>query len=99
MSNGPEPPDSLPKYFSEGTLEQNDETLRELQSWIDELLEYRDRPLEEDVVVDSGEQLRQLRPLRELISLHYVRANERCRCDTACHPSTSSSLEENSVIL
>ena len=57
MSNGPAPPDVLPKYLSKGIPKQNDETLREIQSWIDELLEYRNRPLEEDEVVDSGEQI------------------------------------------
>ncbi len=57
MSDGPAPPDSLPKYLSEGLPKQNSETLREVQNWIDELLEYHDRPLEEDEVVDHGEQV------------------------------------------
>ena len=57
MNNGSEPPDSLPKYLSKGIPKQNDETLREIQSWIDELLEYRNHPLEEDEVVDSGEKI------------------------------------------
>ena len=57
MNNGPEPPDSLPNYLSKGLPKQNDETLREVQNWIDELLEYRGRPLDEDEVVDTDEQI------------------------------------------
>jgi hypothetical protein len=37
----PSPPDSLPKYIADGIPKQDTETLRNLQTWIDELLEYR----------------------------------------------------------
>jgi hypothetical protein len=44
----PDPPTSLPQYLSEGVPKQDDQTLRDLQTWIDELLEYRhDIPAEE----------------------------------------------------
>lgn len=57
MSDESEPPDSLPKYLSKGIPKQNDEMLREIQSWIDELLEYRNRPLEVEEVLDSSEKI------------------------------------------
>ena len=37
----PDAPSSLPQYLSEGVPKQDDQALRELQTWIDELLEYR----------------------------------------------------------
>ena len=58
MSKEPTSPDSLPKYLAEGLPKQSSETLRDVQDWIDELLEYRDRPLEEDEVVDTGGQVK-----------------------------------------
>jgi hypothetical protein len=41
MGDPPLPPESLPNYISEGVPKQDDTTLDELQSWIDELIEYR----------------------------------------------------------
>ncbi len=60
MKTPPDPPDSLPKYLSEGLPKQNDETLREVQQWLDELLEYRDRPLEEKELANSDERVEDL---------------------------------------
>ena len=57
MSEMPDPPDTLPKYLSEGLPKQDSETLHEVQDWIDELSKYHDRPLEENEVVDSGERV------------------------------------------
>lgn len=53
----PETPDSLPKYLNERLPEQNSKMLREVQQWIDELFEYRDRPLDEKELVNSDEQV------------------------------------------
>lgn len=41
MATQPVPPSGLPKYLTEGIPKQDDETLRALQAWIDELLTYR----------------------------------------------------------
>jgi len=46
----PQPPESLPKYLSEGVPKQDDSTLRDLQAWIDKLIEYR-----ADISVDEIE--------------------------------------------
>lgn len=54
----PSPPDSIPKYIAEGVPKQDNQGLRELQSWIDELLEYRSREIDEqEIEADSGEQI------------------------------------------
>jgi len=46
----PKSPEDLPNYISEGIPKQDDKTLRELQVWIDELIEYR-----ADISVDEIE--------------------------------------------
>ena len=57
MPEKPVPPESLPKYLSEGIPKQDSETLREAQQWINEVIEYRKRPLDEGEIVDTGEQV------------------------------------------
>ena len=57
MDNRPKSPESLPKYLVEGVPKQDDSTLRELQGWIDELIEYRaDIPVDE-IKIDEEERL------------------------------------------
>jgi hypothetical protein len=51
----PKPPDSLPKYMTEGVPKQDDSTLRELQEWIDELIEHR-RDISADEIEVSEEE-------------------------------------------
>jgi len=51
----PQPPASLPKYIAEGVPKQDDTTLRELQSWIDELIEYRNDISPEEIEVGDEE--------------------------------------------
>lgn len=46
----PKSPEGLPNYISEGIPKQDDKTLRELQVWIDKLIEYR-----ADISVDEIE--------------------------------------------
>lgn len=48
MDNHSMAPDSLPNYLADGVPKQDDQTLYDLQDWIDTLLEYRDRPINED---------------------------------------------------
>lgn len=42
----PTPPEALPKYLAEGLPKQDTETLHEVQSYIDALIEYRTKPVE-----------------------------------------------------
>ena len=54
MGEQPQSPESLPKYLTEGIPKQDDTTLRELQNWINQLLEYRtDIPPAEVKVADN----------------------------------------------
>jgi len=53
----PQPPESVPKYITEGVPKQDDTTLRELQSWIDDLIEYRSDISAEDIEVSEEESL------------------------------------------
>lgn len=54
-SEPPSPPDSLPKYIAEGLPKQDNDTLRDIQGFIDELLEYRDKSVEEVDISESAE--------------------------------------------
>jgi len=51
----PSPPENAPQYLAEGIPKQDDETLTDLQSWIDELLAYRSNITDEDIKPDAGE--------------------------------------------
>lgn len=57
MPTHPEPPDELPKYLTEGVPKQNDETLRALQTWIDDLLTYRQEVAADEIEVDASEEI------------------------------------------
>ncbi len=46
----PETPNSLPKYLAEGIPKQDDQTLEELQEYLNELIEYRNRAVSEDEI-------------------------------------------------
>lgn len=51
----PEPPASLPKYIHEPVAKQGLDELQALSDWIDELIEYRQRPVE--IAVEDDEEL------------------------------------------
>lgn len=55
MDSPPEAPESLPKYISDGVPKQGDEALQDLQSWIDEILEYR-HDIDEDDFEEEGDE-------------------------------------------
>lgn len=57
MSPQPTPPDGLPKYLAKGVPKQDDETLRALQTWIDDLLTYRQDVAADEIKVDADEEI------------------------------------------
>jgi hypothetical protein len=59
-SEQPSPPDSLPKYIVDGVPKQSNESLRDLQAWIDELIEYRNDLSVEDIEADEGEMIEEV---------------------------------------
>ena len=57
MTPQPSPPDGLPQYLAEGVPKQDDDALRALQGWIEELLSYRQDVAAEDIDADDGESI------------------------------------------
>ncbi len=54
----PTPPESLPKYIAEGLPKQSRETLVDTLAYVEDLIEWYDRPVEIDAShLDSGEEL------------------------------------------
>ena len=51
----PSPPTSLPKYLAEGLPKQDTETLQEVQSYVEALIEYRDQPVDADKLPGAAE--------------------------------------------
>ena len=51
----PTPPASLPKYLAEGLPKQDMKTLAETREYIEELLAWRERPVEEDDLPEAAE--------------------------------------------
>lgn len=60
MVSQPAPPASIPKYIQEGVPKQDNDTLRDLQGWIDDLLEYRKDVRQDDIEVEEGEELKEV---------------------------------------
>ena len=51
----PAPPGQLPKYLAEGLPKQDSETLAETREYIEELLAWRERPVDEDDLPEAAE--------------------------------------------
>ena len=51
----PSPPGSLPKYLAEGVPKQDIDTLHELHTYIEELIEYRRQPVPADELPDHAD--------------------------------------------
>ncbi|WP_237561006.1 hypothetical protein [Halococcus sediminicola] len=51
----PDPPGWLPKYFAKGLPKQDSETFAETREYIEELLAWRERPVEEDDLPEAVE--------------------------------------------
>lgn len=76
----PEPPASLPTYLADGLPKQNSATLRETQSYLEDLLAYRARSIEADELPAEAE------PVGEETGGHGTLVEERVTCgDESCH--------------
>jgi hypothetical protein len=53
--NQPTAPGSLPKYIAEGLPKQNPETLEDAREYIDELIDWHQRPVEPADLPDNAE--------------------------------------------
>ena len=50
--DNPDPPESLPAYITDGVPKQDTESLRELQDWIDQLIQYRNNLSGDEIGAD-----------------------------------------------
>lgn len=78
----PTPPDELPKYLAEGVPNQDDNTLRALKAWIDELLAYRRDVATDEIDVDEGETLEAVEETSggTVVIKHVSCGKENCKC-------------------
>jgi hypothetical protein len=53
--NQPTVPDSLPTYLAEGLPKQDTATLREIQTYVEALIEYRTQPVEADELPENAD--------------------------------------------
>jgi len=51
----PTVPDALPQYLGEGLPKQDTETLRQIQTYVQKLIEYRTQPVEADDLPDTAD--------------------------------------------
>lgn len=83
MTNQERPtvPPSLPNYLANGLAKQDAETLRDIQSYIKELLEYLDREISTDELPESSELVSDLDESRGTLVRERVRCGDQsCRC-------------------
>lgn len=82
MTQRPIPPDGLPQYLSEGIPKQDDDTLRALQQWIDELLDYRQDVPVEEIVADESEDIQDVQESNEgtVVIKKVSCGKENCKC-------------------
>jgi len=60
MTDKPVPPASLPDYLADGVPKQDEATLKELRTWIDDLLEYRQGIDVEEIASGEDEEIREI---------------------------------------
>ncbi|MFU1780195.1 DUF6788 family protein [Haloarcula japonica] len=82
MATPPSAPDSLPKYIREGVPNQDDDALRDLQAWVDDLLEYRHDLDEKDIEAGEGEEIEEVNttPTKTEVIKKVSCGKSNCRC-------------------
>jgi hypothetical protein len=81
--NPPTAPLSLPKYLAEGLPKQNVEALSDACEYIDELIEWKQRPVEDDDLPDSAESVDDEDTERGTVVMEKVTCgDENCKCMT-----------------
>ena len=74
----PMPPESLPKYLSEGLPKQDAETLQATKAWIDKLIEHQTRLVTADNLPNEAE------PLEDNSTDEGTLVKERVKCGSDC---------------
>jgi hypothetical protein len=79
----PSAPPSLPKYLAEGLPKQDVETLSDAREFIDELIEWKQRSVDEDDLPDSAEPVDDEDAERGTVVMEKVTCgDESCKCMT-----------------
>ena len=79
----PAPPGQLPKYLAEGLPKQDSETLLETSKYIDELLAWRERPVEEDDLPEAAEPIdKSTQGQGTVVEEMVTCGDESCKCMT-----------------
>lgn len=77
----PTAPASLPKYLADGLPKQDVSTLKDAQAYIDELIEWQQRPVEPDDLPDSAETVEDDNDGKGVIVEEYVKCgDDTCHC-------------------
>ena len=83
----PQPPESLPKYLADGVPKQDNATLRDLHTYVDELLEYRVQATVENIPADEDD------IVEDKNDGDGVVVKEKVRCgDDSCHCADGGEL-------
>lgn len=77
----PTAPDSAPKYLADGIPKQDDATLRELQTWIDELLDHRQQEVAPDDLPDDAEPVENDADGKGIVVEERVKCGSDCTCN------------------
>jgi hypothetical protein len=79
-SNPPEAPESLPQYLAEGIPKQDDETLRDMLGYVEQLIDHRDREVDVDDIPDDAD------PVDTESNGKGIIVEEKVKCgDESCH--------------
>jgi hypothetical protein len=81
-SDAPTPPDSLPTYIADGLPKQDDQTLQDIQAYIDALLEHRSKPIEETDLPDEVEPIEDSDGPGTVVKEKVKCGDESCRCSS-----------------
>lgn len=76
----PDAPVSLPKYLADGLPKQDIETLRDVQVFVEVLINWQQRPVEQDELPDNADQVEDNDDDKGTIVEEYVKCG-----DDSCH--------------
>jgi hypothetical protein len=78
----PTPPDSLPKYLAEGLPKQDTATLREVQTYVEALIECRTQPVEADDLPNTADPVDELNEADEgtVVKEKVKCGDDSCKC-------------------
>ncbi len=81
MSQPPNAPASLPNYIADGLPKQDTTTLRDVRTYIDALIEYREQPVETGELPDTAEPVKDDEQGKGTVVKEKVKCgDETCKC-------------------